>query len=115
MASCSPSLSLKRGATWRRVITWNTSSGPKDFTGCEARLHIRDQKDNLLLALDTDSNGLTLGGILGTITIDTTGIDTSVLPVTDNAEFDIEITYPDTSIEYSTTIKLKIEESVTHD
>ena len=71
-------LTIEQGATFQAVITWEIDGDPVDLTGYEARMQARQtvKSDSKVLDLDTDS-GITLGGVLGTITIDLTAEQTA--------------------------------------
>lgn len=88
MAACAGGngdMTIVRGATYQRTITWNDSNGdPINLTGRSARLVIRasyEATDALIELTSTPPAGLTLGGIAGTIVVRIGAEDTATLPV----------------------------------
>jgi len=67
-------ITLKQGATWSLVITWNDSSGnPINNTGFTANMDVRDGSNNLVVNLNTTpvpgGGSITMGGLSGQITL----------------------------------------------
>jgi hypothetical protein len=61
-----------QGATFTRVITWTNSAGsPVNLTGYTARMSLRTTYTDttVALSLTTENGRITLGGALGTITL----------------------------------------------
>lgn len=88
MSTCGPTkgdMTIVRGATYQRTITWKDSDGnPINLTGRSARLVIRVAYEAALPLIELTSNpaaGLTLGGVLGTIVVRIGADDTADLPV----------------------------------
>lgn len=70
-----------QGATFGRVITWNTSAGtPVNLTGYTAKMQVRttDSTRTLVLELSTINGRIALGGAAGTITLTVTAADMGV-------------------------------------
>lgn len=86
MSACSGNgdMSIVRGATYQRTVTWNDSNGaPINLTGRSARLVIRTNyaaDAPLLVLTSTPPDGLTLGGVLGTVVIRIGADVTETLP-----------------------------------
>lgn len=111
----SNNLTLKRGDTWRAVFTWTQGDDPVDLTGCTARLMVRARRaDELLLDLTSPDGGLTLTPLTGVVTVLATAAQTATLPVGTHV-FDLELTYPDGSVQSTETAFLTVLEDVTHD
>jgi hypothetical protein len=85
-------LLIEQGATFVQEFVWKNSDGtPVDITGASARMKIRKYKtDEVLVSLTSPSNGITLGGADGKITITISATNTSLLPVCE-ARYDLEI------------------------
>lgn len=74
---------IEQGATFNLVLTWKIDGTPVNLTNWTARLQARvDAADtSTILSLTTAGGGITLGGVLGTITLDQTATQTSLLQV----------------------------------
>lgn len=64
-------LKLPQGATWIIPMTWTDSTGQEiDLTDYHAHMQVRTSYDAATAELDlSDGIGITLGGVLGTITV----------------------------------------------
>lgn len=65
-------ITCQQGATLKRSITWrNPNKTPINVTGYTARMHVRSTVDasTTVLELTTENSRITLGGVLGTITL----------------------------------------------
>jgi hypothetical protein len=76
---------VKQGATYNKVITWLTDNVPVDLTGATAIMKVKTSKcDDTcaeeIISLTTENGRITLGGVLGTITLLITAADTLTLP-----------------------------------
>lgn len=61
-----------QGATFGRTITWKDANGVViDLTSYTARMQVRSivSSDTVVLELTTENGRITLGGVLGTITL----------------------------------------------
>lgn len=85
-------LFIEQGATFKQSITWRDSVGnPVNLTGYEARLQIRtDLKSTTPIVSLTETAGITLGGVLGTIELLISASDTSAIAVTKGV-YDLEL------------------------
>ena len=83
-------LVVDQRTTLHRVITWKQSNGsPVDLTGYTAHLQVRQSADAASTVFDlTDVSGLTLGGALGTITID---ISATALAAVDPGTYEYDL------------------------
>lgn len=64
-------ITCEQGATFNLVLTWrNPDQSPIDVTGYTAKMQVRTSKsaESAVLTL-TDGDGITLGGVDGTITL----------------------------------------------
>ena len=78
-------LNIDQGAYWSQVIEWqDANSAPINLTGYTARMQIRRKVTSAdsLLELTTTNGRITLGGVLGTITLAIAAADTAALPAT---------------------------------
>lgn len=73
------------GATFEEVVTLTDSAGdPLDLTGKEATCHIRREKEDAVPVFSltsTPAAGLTVGGVLGTVTLSLTAVQTGTVLV----------------------------------
>jgi len=93
-------LEIIQGATYNHVVELRDVDGSlKDLTGYTAKMQIRPVASSPVLILElTNTNGrLAMGGAFGTVTIQLTALETSVLSF-DSAVYDLEITAPDTTV-----------------
>ena len=107
-----PTFTLKRGDTWSQTFTWKQGSetgDPLDLTGCNARCHLRDRSDALIAVVD---GYLTVDGAVGTVAVNVPAFETTEFPV-GKLLFDIELTFPDGTVQSTETMALKVLEDVT--
>ena len=73
---------IEQGATFNLLLTWKINDVPVNLTNWTARLQARvDVEDTeTVLTLTTENGGITLGGALGTISLDRTATQTALLP-----------------------------------
>lgn len=82
MAAGTLDLSIEQGSTYNLVLTWKVDGTAVNLTNYTARLQARvDVEDTeTILSMTTSGGGITLGGVLGTITLDQTATQTALLP-----------------------------------
>ena len=93
MAAGTLDFTIEQGATFNLLLTWKINDVAVNLTGYSARLQARvDVEDTeTILSLTTDANGgITLGGALGTISLDRTATQTAVLQ-TGEFVYDLEL------------------------
>ena len=83
---------IEQGATFNLLLTWKINDVAVNLTGYSARLQARvDVEDTeTVLSLTTSNGGITLGGALGTISLDQTATQTAVLQ-TGEFVYDLEL------------------------
>jgi hypothetical protein len=107
-----PTFTLKRGDTWNQSFTWRQGSetgDPVDLTGCTARMQVRDRSDVLILDC---TPYLALDELAGTVSVLVPASETELFPVAKN-QFDIELTFPDGTVQSTETMILRVIEDVT--
>jgi hypothetical protein len=82
MAAGTLDFTIEQGATFNLLLTWKINDTLVNLTGYTARLQARvDVEDSeLILSLTTSNGGITLGGAAGTISLDQTATQTTLLP-----------------------------------
>jgi hypothetical protein len=82
MAAGTLDFTIEQGATFNLLLTWKINDTLVNLTGYTARLQARvDVEDSeLILSLTTANGGITLGGAAGTISLDQTATQTTLLP-----------------------------------
>jgi hypothetical protein len=82
MAAGTLDFTIEQGATFNLLLTWKINDTLVNLTGYTARLQARvDVEDTeLILSLTTANGGITLGGAAGTISLDQTATQTTLLP-----------------------------------
>jgi predicted MFS family arabinose efflux permease len=82
MAAGTLDFTIEQGATFNLLLTWKIDGTPVNLTNWTARLQARvDVEDTeTILSLTTSNGGITLGGALGTISLDQTATQTTLLP-----------------------------------
>ena len=115
-------LPVQQGDTYKLTLTWNNppvgtaSPVPVDLTGCVANMQVRQNYGEPVLlalsssALTTNGSGLTLGGTAGTIVLLINPLDTQVLQ---SGIYDIEVQFPDGSIQTPVGGSLSVNPGVT--
>lgn len=85
---------IEQGATLALTFTWqDQTETPVDLTGYSARMQIREtyDSDDYIVSLDdSPGGGITLGGPLGSISIEIPSAITSTIPLM-SAVYDIEL------------------------
>ena len=82
MAAGTLNFTIEQGATFNLLLTWEIDTVLVNLTGYTARLQARvDVEDSeVILSLTTANGGITLGGSAGTISLDQTATQTTLLP-----------------------------------
>ena len=81
MAAGTLDFTIEQGATFNLLLTWKINDLPVDITNWTARLQARvDVEDTEIILSLTTGAGITLGGAAGTISLDQTAIQTTLLP-----------------------------------
>lgn len=85
---------IEQGTTFNPVLTYTDNSVPPvaiDLSGYTARMQIRlKQTDAAFIEELTDGNGITLGGVAGTIALFISDTDTAAFTFT-SAVYDLEL------------------------
>ncbi len=90
----------RQGETFTRVVVWCAGTVAQcqgatpplvNLTGYTAKLQLRDTQTNTVVDEFTDTTGLTLGGVAGTITWTMTATETALFPVGSLA-YDLRLT-----------------------
>jgi hypothetical protein len=91
MAAGELNLTVEQGTTFSQTLTWKIDGTAVNLTGYTARMQARDDvtSSTTILSL-TQSAGLTLGGVAGTIIIALTATQTAAL-VAGNYVYDLEL------------------------
>lgn len=92
MAAGTLDFMIEQGATFNLTLIWEIDDVPVNLTNWTARLQARvDVEDTeAVLTLTTENGGITLGGALGTISLDRTAAQTALLPM-GSYVFDLEL------------------------
>jgi len=86
-------ISVERGTTFSRVLTWKIDDVLVDLTGYTAKMEVRKGEDaDVIVTLTTADSSIVLGGALGTITLSMSDTVTSALPRDLTAEYALELT-----------------------
>jgi hypothetical protein len=96
MAAGTLNLTIDQGTTWNCVLTWKINGTAVNLTGYSARLQARQHfsSGTTVLALtSTPADGITLGGVAGTITLSLTATQTAALPAL-LCVYDLELVSP---------------------
>ena len=81
MAAGTLDFTIEQGATFNLLLTWKINDVPVNLTNYTARLQARvDVEDAEVILSLTTGAGITLGGALGTISLDQTATQTTLLP-----------------------------------
>lgn len=82
MAAGALDFTIEQGATFNLLLTWKINGTAVNLTGYTARLQARIDVEEIetVLSLTTENGGITLGGALGTISLNRTAAQTTLLP-----------------------------------
>ena len=82
MAAGTLDFTIEQGATFNLLLTWKINNVAVNLTNYTARLQARVDVEDIetILTLTTANGGITLGGVLGTISLDQTATQTTLLP-----------------------------------
>ena len=86
-----------QGSTFNQVLTYSINDVLVNLTGYTARMQVKEKYSSTVKQLDltTSNGGITLGGALGTITINATASQTAfILPK--EYLYDLELVYAST-------------------
>lgn len=96
MAAAKLKLAIEQGATFRKTLTWKAGKPAVavDLTGCTARMHIRAEitSPTPLVTLTTENDGITLGGVAGTIVLLITATATAAF-AWEAGVYDLEVVF----------------------
>jgi len=75
-------MKVEQGVTFSQNMTWKIDGNPVNLSGYTARMNVRTSRSgrvpaNILVLALTSENGITLGGVAGTIRIDLSATQTS--------------------------------------
>lgn len=112
-------LRIDQGATFRKVVTWKagTPAAPVDLSGCTARAQIRatvTSPDVLHEMTTATDGGITLGGLLGTVTLDIDEPTTAAF-AWKTAVYDLEIVFADGTVRRLLQGPVSVSPEVTRD
>ena len=99
MAAGTLDVTIEQGATFNLLLTWKIDTVPVNLTGYTARLQARvDVEDSeVIVSLTTSNGGITLGGSAGTISLDQTATQTTLLPA-GTYVYDLELIAPNSTV-----------------
>lgn len=99
---------LKRGDSWTpRPFEWrqgSVSGDPVNLTGCQVRMQIRDRTGALVLDA---TDYLKVDGPAGAVAVSVPASETAFFPV-EKLPFDIELTFPDGTVQSTKTMVLHV-------
>lgn len=101
------------GDTWKVTFAWKSNNQPINLAGCTAKMQIRNKKRGDLLAEVTTSNGITINGSAGTVSVTfpasmTIGIEPGV------HDTNVQVTFPGSGeVQSSTVIDIPVLAAVT--
>lgn len=101
MAAFKVPLKIDQGSSFSKLATWKTGepAAAVDLTGCTALAHIREtlEADDILITLSTANGKIALGGVAGTVEIILSAAETAAITWR-SAVYDLEITFPDSTV-----------------
>ncbi|MGZ8181453.1 MAG: hypothetical protein ACXWT1_05810 [Methylobacter sp.] len=107
---------LNRGDTWQRtwLIKVKATQQPIDLTGATVRSHVRDNAKALVYAASTANGDIVVDGVAGKLSL-TVAASVTATWTPGTYKFDIEVTYPDTTVKTYESSVLAILEDQSHD
>ena len=113
MAAGTLDFTIEQGATFNLLLTWKINDVLVNLTGYTARLQARvDVQDTTTVLSLTTGAGITLGGAAGTISIDRTATQTTLLPMGEYV-YDLELIAPNATVTRLVQGELNISPEVT--
>jgi len=103
-----------RGDTWLRAWIYGGLESPIDITGASARLHLRTDKDVLVLSASTAGDYLTMTPLEGRIDLVVPAEKMSELVSNETYLFDLELTLATGIVKTLEQGKLKISKDYTY-
>jgi len=104
---------VKRGDTWKFVFSWKNDNTPIDLTDCTARMQVRAKRTGALLAEATSDDGhITIEGLAGNVNVEFPHALTNNVAIGTH-DSDLEITFPDGTVQSSSTVQIVVEEDIT--
>jgi hypothetical protein len=101
---------VKRGDTWRFQFTWKSNNEPIDLSGCTGAMQVRVKRTGALVAT---ASLVEIDGPTGTVNVTFNASSTANAPL-GFVETDLQITYPDNTVQSSDTMQFTVEEDITH-
>jgi hypothetical protein len=103
-------LTVKRGDTWKFQFAWKNNNTPIDLTDCTALMQVRVKRTGELVAQAlTNDDSIVIDGPDGIVNVAFT--DTTDAPAGVH-EADLQVTFPDGTIQSSSTIQIVVEEDI---
>jgi hypothetical protein len=100
VAASTYNLLIEQGATFTLSLVWRDSEGDAvDLTGYSARMQVRPSvtSEDVLLTLDSDGNGITLGGNTGAVAVLATAAQTELIAAK-RGVYDLELEAADGTV-----------------
>jgi hypothetical protein len=101
---------VKRGDTWRFQFAWKSNNTPIDLSGCTGAMQIRSRRTEVLVAT---ADTVAIDGPNGIVDVTFNASSTANAPL-GYVEADLQITYPDNTVQSSSTVQFMVEEDITH-
>ena len=103
---------VKNGDTWKFSFVWSNNNTPIDLTGCTAKMQIRDANNALVAPIAPATNTITITGSTGTVNIVFPAATTASVPA-GSYKSDLQITFPDGTVQSSSTVIINVEAGIT--
>ena len=110
-------ISCKKAGTFSLALTFYTDNPPvtlRNFTGCSAKLVVKNAAGTAVLTFDSTASPvtITLGGALGTLTLSQTSVTMAALTAGEYV-YDLRITGSGGAVEFTQTAPFSVIDNVT--
>lgn len=104
--------SVKNGDTWKFSFVWSNNNTPIDLTGCTGKMQIRDSSGSLMATASSANSEITITGSTGTVNVVFPAATTALIPA-GSYKSDLQLTFPDTTVQSSSTLTITVEAGIT--
>lgn len=119
MAAFKVNFQILQGSTFNELVTYQTGATaaaavPVNLTGCTARMQARPtvESTTVLLSLNTENGGITLGGAAGTIRLQLSATATALI-TWKQAVYDLELVFADGTVQRKLAGSISVSPEVT--
>jgi len=103
---------VKNGDTWSYSFVWSNNNTAINLTGCTAKMEIRNRAGTLMATASSTNSEITIVGSTGTVNVAFPAATTATVPP-GQYQSDLQVTFPDGTVQSSSTVTIVVEEGIT--